>query len=304
MEAQGVAIAKDSRSEVRIGCGNPLAFILGPCAIESKDHALMMARKIKEICSALGVPWIYKSSFEKANRTSVKGFRGIGREAALGALQAVKDEFQVPVVTDVHSPEDVSAVLNCVDLIQIPAFLCRQTELLESAGKSGKPVMIKKGQFLHPDDMRFAAEKVVSAGGPNSPGVMLCERGSCFGYRELVVDFRSLRMMAETGWPVVYDGTHSVQVMGAAGGSSSGRREFIPDLARAAVAVGVDAIFLEVHEAPERAPSDGPNMLRIEELSGLLSDLKRIADAPLTTRGSSSTSGVPFKVESVLAAGK
>ncbi len=270
---------------VEIGGGAPLAILCGPCVVESLEHARKMAGAISEIARKVGLPLIYKSSYTKANRTSASSFRGPGMEEGLRILSTVSKEFQLPVVSDVHTKEEAEAASASLDLLQIPAFLCRQTELLEAAGGTGKPVMIKKGQFVAPSDMQFAAEKVRSR--QNRAGhaeqVLLCERGACFGYRDLVVDFRSLRIMAAAA-PVVFDATHSVQQMGGTGGTSGGMREYVPCLARAAVAVGVDAVFLECHDAPASAPSDGPNMLPLEELAGVLGDLKRIHEMQLETR--------------------
>lgn len=261
------------RNELFTIGGGELCIIAGPCVIESRDHLLRHAEQVVEICRRVQVPVIFKSSFDKANRTSSGGYRGLGQEAGLAVLQEVRAQFGVPVITDVHLPDQVRIVAEVVDVLQIPAFLCRQTDLLVAAGETGKPVMVKKGQFLAPQDMKFVAEKIVSTGNKN---VLLCERGTCFGYRELVVDFRSFAVMRELGFPVVFDATHSVQVMGGSGGSSSGNREYVPLLARAAVSAGVDAVFLEVHEQPDKAPSDGPNMLPITQLEALLKNLKQI----------------------------
>jgi 2-dehydro-3-deoxyphosphooctonate aldolase (KDO 8-P synthase) len=249
--------------------GERLPVISGPCAIESRDSVLFHARALKEIAERAGVSLIFKSSYDKANRTSLSSFRGVGLEEGLRILSEVRSEFGLPVITDVHSAEEVKTVAPVVDLLQIPAFLCRQTDLLVAAGQAGKPVMIKKGQFMHPEDMRFAAQKV---GGDS---VLLCERGTCFGYRELVVDFRSFSWMREVA-PVIFDATHSVQSMGGASGRSSGDRRFVRGLARAAVAYGVDGVFLESHESPDSAPSDGPNMIPLGELESLLNELVRL----------------------------
>ncbi len=271
-----------SHAPVRIGGGAPLALIAGPCVIESPEHLMKMAEAISSITRDLGIQLIFKSSFEKANRTSGRSFRGLGRDAGLAALAAVRNKLGLPVLTDIHTEDDARAAAEIVDVLQIPAFLCRQSSLLEAAGATGKTVLIKKGQFLAPEDMRFAAEKVVAAGTDSQ--VLLCERGACFGYRELIVDFRGLAVMRESGWPVVFDATHSVQIMGGAGGVSGGNRRFVPLLARAAVAVGVDALFLEVHDNPDVAPSDGPNMLPIEALKPLLEDLIALDQLPMHTR--------------------
>lgn len=260
-------------AEVAIGGDSPLALIAGPCVIESRDHILMMAEKVKVAAEAAGLPLIFKSSFDKANRTSGSGFRGGGIEEGLKILAEVRSSFRLPVVTDIHLPDQAALVAEYVDLLQIPAFLCRQTDLLEAAGRTGKPVMVKKGQFLHPSDMKYAGQKIAAAG---SNSVIFCERGTSFGYRELIVDFKSLKIMSDLGAPVVFDATHSVQSLGGAGGSSSGSREYVPLLARAAAAVGVGAVFIETHDNPDSAPSDGPNMVPITELKGLLDSLNRI----------------------------
>ncbi len=259
-------IGSDER-RVSIGEASGLLFICGPCVMESRDHVLFMAQSLRRIADELKIQIVFKSSYDKANRTSLGSYRGLGLELGLKILAEVQREFALPVVTDVHSEEEACSAGEVVDLLQIPAFLCRQTSLLEKAGRTLKPVMVKKGQFLHPEDMKFAAEKIRSSGNDR---VILCERGSCFGYRELVVDFRSLPIMRDLGCPVVFDATHSVQLMGGVSGVSGGNRRFVPVLARAAVAVGVDGLFFECHEQPERAPSDGPNMVPLADLPGLL----------------------------------
>lgn len=276
-----VQITKPNGESFIIGQGQPLTIICGPCVIESKDHALMMAEKISAICKKIGLSLIYKSSYDKANRTSNKSFRGLGLEQGLEILALVRDKFGLPVITDVHSPEEAKLAGKVVDILQVPAFLCRQTDLLVAAAETKKPVLVKKGQFLHPADMKFAGEKIKEAGNNQ---VLLCERGACFGYRDLVVDFRSLVIMRNLGFPVVFDATHSVQVMGGSSGSSSGNREYVSYLSRAAVALGVDAVFLECHNAPDSAPSDGPNMLPVEQLEALLADLKVLHELKLNTR--------------------
>jgi len=270
---------------VEVGGGSPLAIICGPCVIESLAHARKMAEAISAIASKAGLPLIYKSSYTKANRTSASSFRGPGMDEGLEILAAIRKEFQLPAVSDVHTEDEARRAAASIDLVQIPAFLCRQTQLLEAAGESGKPVMIKKGQFVAPADMKFAADKVrgEQRRRGHSEQVLLCERGACFGYRDLIVDFRSLRIMSETA-PVVFDATHSVQQMGGSGGTSGGFREYVPCLARAAVSVGVDAVFIECHDDPDRAPSDGPNMLPLEALGPLLGDLKRLHELKLETR--------------------
>ena len=258
---------------IKCGAGNPLLIIAGPCQIESLDHCLMIAEKLVETCSKLGMNYVFKSSFDKANRTSLSGARGIGIDEGLKILGEVKSRLRIPVLTDIHNPEQATIAAEVADILQTPAFLCRQTDLLIAVGKTGKPVNVKKGQFLAPADMQHVADKIASTGNQN---IMLCERGSCFGYRDLVVDMRGLTTMRETGYPVIFDATHSVQSMGGAGGSSGGSREAVAPLARAAVAVGVDGVFIECHEQPERAPSDGASMLPLAEMSKLLLTLKNL----------------------------
>ncbi|MCR8724092.1 3-deoxy-8-phosphooctulonate synthase [Frigidibacter sp. ROC022] len=263
---------------VRIGnasFGNalPFALIAGPCQLESLDHARMLAERIAAACAATETPFVFKASYDKANRSSLKGKRGLGAEAGLEILGRIRDEFGCPVLTDVHEPGHCAMAAAVVDVLQIPAFLCRQTDLLLAAGETGKPVNIKKGQFLAPWDMRNVAEKVASTGNEQ---IMLCERGASFGYNALVSDFRALPIMAETGYPVIFDATHSVQQPGGLGGSTGGDRRMVPPLARAAIAVGCAGLFIEVHDDPDNAPSDGPNMLRIEDLQPLLQHLRAI----------------------------
>lgn len=259
--------------DIAIANDRPFALIAGPCAMESKGHALDMAGAIKEITDDLGIPLIYKSSFDKANRTSANSERGLGLELAGPVFEAVRQEIGVPVITDVHLPEHCADVAAVVDVLQIPAFLCRQTDLLAAAAATGKPINVKKGQFLAPWDMKNVVAKVQSFGNDQ---VMVCERGASFGYNTLVTDFRGLPIMAEqTGKPVVFDATHSVQQPGGQGTTSGGQREFVPVLARAAIAVGVAAVFMETHQDPDNAPSDGPNMVPLHELRGLLETLKR-----------------------------
>jgi 2-dehydro-3-deoxyphosphooctonate aldolase (KDO 8-P synthase) len=255
---------------IEIGGGRPFALIAGPCVIEGRDSALRHARAIRDIAERLNVPFIYKSSFDKANRTSVESFRGLGRDEGLAILVEVRREFGVPVLTDVHERDDVPAVAAAVDILQTPAFLCRQTDFLQAVARGGKPVNVKKGQFLSPWEMGAVVAKVTAAGNRQ---VLVTERGASFGYNNLVTDFRSLVVLAEIGCPVVFDATHSVQLPGGRGSASGGQREFVAPLARAAVAVGVDAVFMEVHEDPDRAPSDGPNSVRLSDLEGLLQDL-------------------------------
>jgi len=257
----------------RFGNGLALALIAGPCALESRAHALEMAQALKEIAGRLGIGLVYKSSFDKANRTSAASARGIGLAEALPIFAEIRDSVGLPVTTDVHEPEHCAAVAEAVDILQIPAFLCRQTDLLLAAARTGKPVNVKKGPFLAPWDMRNVVAKLVAAGNPN---VLVTERGVSFGYNTLVSDMRALPILAETGAPVIFDATHSVQQPGGQGTSSSGERRFVPVLARAAVAVGVAGIFIETHQDPDKAPSDGPNMLPLKELEPLLSELVAI----------------------------
>jgi len=257
--------------------GNDLPFVLfaGPCVIEGEDFSIDVATKIRDIAANVGVPFVFKSSFDKANRTSVDGFRGPGMEEGLRILQRVKDEVGVPIITDVHTPEQAVPVAKVADILQTPAFLCRQTDFITEVAKAGKPVNVKKGQFLAPWDMPHVLEKAKSTGNAD---IMLCDRGTSFGYNNLVSDFRSLMVMAETGAPVVFDATHSVQQPGGLGGATGGNREFVPGLSRAAVSIGVAAVFMEVHPDPERAKSDGPNSLYLHDLERLLTTLKGIDD--------------------------
>ncbi|MCD6327439.1 3-deoxy-8-phosphooctulonate synthase [bacterium] len=254
----------------------PLFIIAGPCVIESQDHALMVAEMIQEALGSLGMSFTFKSSFDKANRTSVSSFRGIGMEHGLEALMHVKEQLGIRVLTDVHETGQVADVANVVDVLQIPAFLCRQTDLLVEAGKTGLAVNIKKGQFMSPADMRFSVEKVKSTGNQD---VYLTERGSTFGYGNLVVDMRSISIMKQIGVPVIFDATHSVQLPGAAGGSSGGAREFVEPLAYAAVAAGCDGLFFEVHDDPDNAPCDGPNMITPDTFRRIVSNCFRINEA-------------------------
>ncbi len=255
---------------VSIGAGSPLALIAGPCVIESQEHVQFVSQEIAK----LGAPFVFKASFDKANRSSVTSYRGPGLKEGVRILKGIHDSG-IPVLTDIHGPEqaDGSVVAEAVDILQIPAFLCRQTDLLVAAGRTGKIVNIKKGQFVSPYDIRLAADKVASTGNNQ---IILTERGSSFGYNNLVVDMRGLAIMRGFGWPVVFDATHSVQLPGAAGTGSGGQPEFIEPLAKAAVAVGIDGLFVEVHEAPERALSDGANALRLDKLAALWAKLNRI----------------------------
>jgi 2-dehydro-3-deoxyphosphooctonate aldolase (KDO 8-P synthase) len=256
---------------LEVGNDRPLVFLCGPCQIESRAHALEVASALSEIAAAAGVGLVYKSSFDKANRTSVSAARGVGIAEGLDILAEVRATTGLPVLTDVHTEEQCRAAGAVVDCLQIPAFLCRQTDLLLAAGQTGKPVNVKKGQFLAPWDMPNVAAKIASTGNDQ---VLLCERGASFGYNALVADMRSLPIMAATGYPVVFDATHSVQQPGGQGSSSGGQREFAPVLARAAVAVGVAAVFIETHPDPDRAPSDGPNMIPLREMPALIARLK------------------------------
>ena len=251
-----------------IGSGRPLVLIAGPCVMESEAVVTRVCAALRAICAELDLPLVFKSSFDKANRTSSASFRGPGLDRGLELLAGVRARFGVPVTTDVHEPGQCAAVGQAVDLLQVPAFLCRQTDLLEAAAASGKPVNVKKGQFLAPWDMRHAVEKL--AGGTKNAGVMLTERGASFGYNNLVVDMRSLGILGDLGVPVCFDATHSVQLPGGQGATSGGQRMHIPALSRAAVAVGVDALFMEVHDDPDRALSDGPNMVPLASLPALL----------------------------------
>ncbi|MBO43991.1 MAG: 3-deoxy-8-phosphooctulonate synthase [Rhodospirillaceae bacterium] len=263
--------------DLEIGNDLPLTIIAGPCAMESRQHALDTSGAIKEIADKLDFDFIYKSSFDKANRTSSNSPRGVGLAEALPIFQEIRDQVGCPVLTDIHDAAQCCEVAKAVDVLQIPAFLCRQTDLLEAAGRTGKCINVKKGQFLAPWDMKNVAAKLTGVGNEN---IMLCERGASFGYNTLVSDMRSLPILAETGFPVVYDATHSVQQPGGQGDRSGGDREMVPPLARAAVAVGVAAVFMETHEDPDNAPSDGPNMIKINEFPDLVNtllDLDRVS---------------------------
>lgn len=262
--------------DITIGAGRPLVLIAGPCVIESAESAKKHARRIKDIAADMGFPFIFKSSYDKANRSSVGSFRGPGLEKGLRILKEIRDGLGVPVLSDVHSAKEAIAAGKVLDVIQIPAFLCRQTDILIAAGKSGKPVNVKKGQFMSPAEMRNVVAKIESTGNRN---ILLTERGTTFGYNMLVNDFRSMVVMGETGYPVVYDATHSVQMPGGMGTSSGGDSRYILPLSKAAVAVGCDALFVEVHENPARAKSDGPNSLKLSDLEKYLSEIKRIEKA-------------------------
>jgi 2-dehydro-3-deoxyphosphooctonate aldolase (KDO 8-P synthase) len=253
-----------------VGQDRPLFLIAGPCQLETLDHALMIASTMAETCDRLGVPFVFKASYDKANRTSVSATRGLGLDRGLEMLAEVRARLGVPVLTDVHLPEHCAPAAQAVDVLQIPAFLCRQTDLLLAAGETGAAINVKKGQFLAPWDMANVAAKIASTGNER---VLLCERGTSFGYNTLVTDMRGLPIMARTGWPVVFDATHSVQQPGGQGTSSGGQREFAPVLARAATAVGVAGLFIETHQDPDRAPSDGPNMIPLARMPALLETL-------------------------------
>ncbi|MBP2646131.1 MAG: 2-dehydro-3-deoxyphosphooctonate aldolase [Firmicutes bacterium] len=258
---------------IAIGNKNPLVLIAGPCVIESAERTLAIGRAVKDIAGRLGIPYIFKASYDKANRSSYHSFRGPGLDEGLAILAKIKKELNVPVVSDIHGVEQVEKAAGTLDILQIPAFLCRQTDLVYSAALTGKTVNVKKGQFLAPKDMSNVVQKIREAGNEN---ILLTERGATFGYNNLVVDMRSLPIMRSLGCPVVFDATHSVQLPGGAGTTSSGQREYVEYLTRAAVAVGVDALFMEVHDNPPEALSDGPNMLYIEQLEPLLKDVLAI----------------------------
>ena len=265
--------------DIEIGNDLPLVMIAGPCVMESRDHALDMSGRLAEMAKGLGVGLIYKTSYDKANRTSATGERGVGLDDALSVFADIKKETGLAVLTDVHEPDHCARVAEAVDVLQIPAFLCRQTDLLVAAAKTGKAINVKKGQFLAPWDMANVVAKIEAAGNTD---VMVCERGASFGYNTLISDMRALPILAKTGCPVVFDATHSVQQPGGQGSSSGGQREFAPVLARAAVAVGVAAVFMETHQDPDKAPSDGPNMIPIDQLPEIvetLLELDRLAKA-------------------------
>ena len=255
---------------VVIGIDRPLTVIAGPCQLESETHAQMIAGQMKEACDAAGAQFVFKASYDKANRTSLSGKRGLGIDEGLGVLQSVGKSIGVPVLTDVHTEAQCAIAAEAVDILQIPAFLCRQTDMLLAAGNTGKVVNVKKGQFLAPWDMANVVSKIESTGNKR---ILLTERGTSFGYNTLVADMRSLPQMAKTGYPVVMDATHSVQQPGGMGGSSGGQREFAPVMARAAVAIGVGAVFIETHEDPDNAPSDGPNMIHLDQMPALIASL-------------------------------
>jgi len=259
--------------DFEVGLDRPLFLIAGPCVIESHQMALDTAGTLKEICVEVGIPFIYKSSYDKANRSSGKSYRGLGMEKGLEILADVRKQLSVPVLTDIHSIDEIEPVASVVDVLQTPAFLCRQTDFIEAVAQCGKPVNIKKGQFLAPGDMKNVVDKAKAANG-GADSIMVCERGASFGYNNLVSDMRSLAIMRETGCPVVYDATHSVQLPGGQGTASGGQREFVPVLARAAVAAGIAGIFMETHPTPETALSDGPNAWPLPKMKALLETLR------------------------------
>ena len=254
----------------RLGNDLPLTVIAGPCQLESREHALRIARTMAEACAAVGAAYVFKGSYDKANRTSLSGKRGLGMEEGLAVLDAVKTEIGCPVLTDVHGPEQCASVGEVCDILQIPAFLCRQTDLLLAAGETGAVINVKKGQFLAPWDMPNVVAKIESTGNTR---ILLTERGASFGYNTLVTDMRSLPEMMKTGYPVIMDATHAVQQPGGQGGSSGGQREFAPVMARAAVSLGIAGVFIETHEAPDSAPSDGPNMIPLDQMPALVASL-------------------------------
>ena len=265
---------------IPVGGNNPLTFILGPCQLESRDHAMFMAEKIIQVCEPSSSNFIFKSSFDKANRSSIASARGVGIEEGLKILEEVKLTFSCPVITDIHTVSQCAAASEVVDVLQIPAFLSRQTDLLIAAGETEKPINVKKGQFLAPWEMMNVAEKIASTGNEK---ILLCERGTSFGYNTLVNDFRGLEIMAETGYPVVFDATHSVQQPGGRGNTSGGERKFVAALARAACAVGVAAVFIETHQEPDNAPCDGPNMIDVADLQKLIEKLRLIDELSKAT---------------------
>ena len=255
---------------LEIGNDLPFTLIAGPCVLESREHALEMSHALVELTNKLGIGFIYKTSFDKANRTSLQGVRGIGLEEALPIFAEIREKWGCPIVTDVHEPYQCAIAAEVVDVLQIPAFLCRQTDLLMAAGKTGKALNVKKGQFLAPWDMKNVVKKIEETGNQN---IMVCERGVSFGYNTLVSDMRALPILAQLGYPVVFDATHSVQQPGGQGTSTGGQREFVPVLARSAISIGVAAVFIETHQDPDKAPSDGPNMVKLKDMPALLETL-------------------------------
>ncbi len=275
-EIQPVPIIKPNGESFSVGPGHPLLLIGGPCALESEELARTVATHMKAVCSRLGINYVFKASFDKANRTSIRSYRGPGIDEGLKTLKKIREELLVPVISDIHEPSQAKAAGEVLDIIQIPAFLCRQTDLLTAAAQTGKPVQVKKGQFVSPWDMSNVVNKLQESG---AKGIMLVERGASFGYNNLVVDMRALPVMRALGCPVVFDATHSVQLPGGAGGSSGGQREFIAPLTRAAMAVGIDALFMEIHPNPDQALCDGPNSIALEDVEVLLTQLVAIRQA-------------------------
>jgi 2-dehydro-3-deoxyphosphooctonate aldolase (KDO 8-P synthase) len=271
-----VTIDSPSGTPLVVGTGRPLLLIGGPCALESEELARTVAGRMREICDRLGILYVFKASFDKANRTSLASYRGPGLEAGLATLAKIRREIGVPVISDIHDVGQVAAAAEVLDILQIPAFLCRQTDLLTAAAKTGKPVNVKKGQFVSPWDMENAVNKMRGVGGKK---IMLVERGASFGYNNLVVDMRSLPVMRSFGCPVIFDATHSVQLPGGAGGSSGGQREFIATLSRAAIAAGIDGLFMEIHPNPDQALCDGPNSIPLDQVEDLLVQLIRVRNA-------------------------
>lgn len=276
MSGSPVAVSTPDGKEIKVGSGHPLLLIAGPCALESEELARRVAGEMQEICGRLGLSYVFKASFDKANRTSLESYRGPGLDEGLSILSKIREEMQVPVISDVHDVSQVAAAAEVLDIIQIPAFLCRQTDLLVAAAQTGRTINLKKGQFVSPWDMENGLNKLRGAGGKKT---MLVERGACFGYNNLVVDMRSLPVMRGFDCPVIFDATHSVQLPGGAGGSSGGQREFIAPLSRAAVAAGIDGLFMEVHPNPDKALCDGPNSMPLDQIEKLLIQLLRIQEA-------------------------
>ena len=276
MEFSAVPIEHPQVGSITVGKGQPLLLIGGPCALESKELARRVAGTMQEICGRLGLSYVFKASFDKANRTSLDSYRGPGLDDGLAILADIRQEMQVPVISDVHEVAQIQPCAEVLDIIQIPAFLCRQTDLLVAAAQSNKPINVKKGQFVSPWDMQNAVNKIRGAGGTKT---MLVERGASFGYNNLVVDMRALPVMRSFGCPVIYDATHSVQLPGGAGGSSSGQREFIAPLSQAAVAAGIDGLFMEIHPAPDQALCDGPNSIALSDIEAMLTKIVKIRAA-------------------------
>ncbi len=275
MKTNSTVVVGEGPKKVTFSQTGRLSLIAGPCQMESRDHAFMIAETLVKLCDRLGIGFVYKSSFDKANRSSLSSDRGIGLEKGLAVFAELKKAFGIPVLTDIHSEQQCAVVAEVVDVLQIPAFLSRQTDLLVAAAKTGRAINVKKGQFLAPWDMTNVLDKITHSGNPN---VMLCERGASFGYNTLVSDMRSLPIMAETGAPVIFDATHSVQQPGGQGATSGGERRFVETLARAAVAVGVAGVFIETHEDPDMAPCDGPNMLHLKDMPRVLEKLIALDD--------------------------